>query len=217
MKNIYTFTICLISFSFSAKAQSFISLSTGISTDINYKNKPFYHIPFSIEWKPFAGKKTPIIFEFDYDIPFKTKSTGDAYTLNPDLPQKVTLQENILPYIFTMSLGFRIHLYTSKKNNSFYLNIFPIGICNQNSKVVYKNYDRENYEVLNPDVNTNVTAFVMSIAAVYNFHKTKQDMVLMLHLQTPLLKGKEGYLLSYKYIAPLQLTFGYNFYYNKRK
>jgi hypothetical protein len=153
--------------------------------------------------------------EFDYDIPLSDKSSGDAYTLNPTLPGKVTLMENIRPYLFTVSVGFRIPVNTGKTHNNFYLHFFPIGLCNQKFKVVYKNYDKENYEVLNPDVSTSETGVVMSMAAVYNFHKTKQDMILMLHLQTPLFKKKGDYLLSYKYIAPLQLTFGYLFYYNK--
>jgi len=197
-------------------AQSFVSLSTGISKDINNESRSFYHIPISLQWKPFSGPGSPLFFEFDYDIPFTCKSAGNAYTLNPSLPEKVTLQENIHPYIFTTSIGFRIHLYTNKKNNSFYLNLLS-GFCNQNFKVEYKNYDKVNYEVLNPDINRNAVKLVLSIAAVYNFHKRKQDMLLMLHLQSPLLTSQYNYPLSYQFIAPLQLTFGYNLFYNKRK
>lgn len=214
----YHFIICLFLlslFATNANAQSFLSVSTGISSDLNNPEHPFHHIPISLMWKPVNEKKSPLFIELDYDIPLPGKGSGDAYTLNPTLPQKITLRENIHPYIFTGSVGFRIHLLNTKDNNSFYLNILPIGICNQNIKVAYKNFDSQNYEVLNPDVNSNETGFVMSIAPVYYFHKTKKDMMIMLHLQTPLLKGNGDYLLSYKYIAPMQLTFGYNFYYNK--
>ncbi len=218
MKFYHTIIYFLIFSLFAAKAnaQSAISLSTGISTDINNSNS-FYQIPFSLIWKPFRDIKYPVFLELDYGLPLGSKSTGDAYTLNPGLPQKVTLKEKILPYVFTASVGFGIQLFTTKKNSAFYLNLVPFSICHQNVKASYKNYDTKNYEVLNPDVNSDETGFVMSIAPVYYFHKTKQDMMLMLHLQTPLLKGKRDYLLSYKYMAPLQLTFGYNFYYNKRK
>jgi len=208
------FLVCSL-FATNANAQSSLSLSTGISTDLNNSKQSFHHIPLSLIWKPQKQKNSPLFIELDYDIPLAGKGSGDAYTLNPALPQKVTLSENILPYIFTASVGFRIHLFSTKNNNNFYLNVLPLGICSQKIKVTYKNFDSQNYEVLNPDVNTNETAFVMSIAPVYYFHKTKQDMMIMLHLQTPLLKGNGDYLLSYKYIAPLQLTFGYNFYYNK--
>ncbi|MEO8821983.1 MAG: hypothetical protein ABI366_00310 [Ginsengibacter sp.] len=220
MKLFFTHVICFflfITFSITTNAQSSISLSTGISTDMNNSNKTFHHIPISLQWKPFADKKSPLFLEFDYDIPLINKRTGDAFTLNESLPQKVTLQENISSSIFTMAVGFRIHLYTNKKNNSFYLNILPVGICSQNFKVSYKNFDKVNYEVLNPDVNSSPAGFVMSMAAVYNFHKTKQDMMLMLHAQTPLLTSRGDYPLSYKYAAPLLITFGYNFYYNKRR
>ncbi len=210
---IFCFLICCLSAA-NANAQSAISLSTGISTDINNSNS-FYQIPLSLIWKPFKDKKSPVFLEFDYDFLLGSKSSGEAYTLNPGLPQKITLQEKIMPYVFTFSFGFRIHLFTSKKNNAFYLNLVPVAICNQNIKVSYKNYDTKNYEVLNPDVNSNETGFVMSMAPVYYFHIGKSDMLLMLHLQTPLLKENRDYELSYKYMAPMQLTIGYNFYYNK--
>jgi hypothetical protein len=167
-------------------------------------------------WKPLKDKNSPVFLELDYDLPLGSKSTGNAYTLNPALPQKVTLQEKIRPYVFTASVGFQIHVLTTKKNNAFFLNVVPLAFSQQTIKVSYKNYDTKNYEVLNPDVNSDAGGLVMSMAPVYYFHKAKQDMMLMLHLQTPLLKRKRDYELSYKYIAPLQLTFGYNFYYNKK-
>lgn len=207
----------LILFSAGLDAQSFISVSSGISLDLNNANHNFYHIPITLQWKPSAGERAPLFFELNYDIPFTAKSTSNAYTLNSSLPEKVTLQETIRPFFFTASIGFRIHLYTNKKNNGFYLNLLPIGFCAQYFKVNYKNFDKTNYDILNPDVNLNKGGVVTSIEAVYYFHKTKQDMMIMLHLQSPLYRKVSDYPLSYKFIAPLQLTFGYNFYYNKRK
>ena len=220
MKLLTSFVILFSIFILSAtglKAQTFVSLSTGISTDMNNHLNAFHHVPVSLIWKPFPAKRSPFFLELDYDIPFAHKGNDKAYTLNPTLPEEVTLQKNIKSYIFTVSIGLRIHLYTSKKNNSFYLNLVPFGIGNQNFKVVYKNYDKENYEVLNPDVNVNNVGAVMSMAIVYNFHKRKQDMLLMLHAQSPLLQIRHDYPTSYKFIAPLQFTFGYNFYYKKKK
>lgn len=195
-------------------AQSSISLSTGISKDIN-NSVSFYQFPFSVTWKPSKRKNAPLFLELDYLFPVGSKSKGEAFTLNPALPQKINLQEKIRPYIFTLSAGFRMHLFTTKTNNAFYLNIIPLGICSQNIKVSYKKYDKENYDILNPDVNSNESGLVMSLSPVYYFHKEKQDMMISLHLQTPLLKGNRDYALSYKYLAPLQLTYGYNFFYNK--
>lgn len=199
------------------KAQSSITFSTGFSTDLNNHLNAFHHIPVSLLWKPFPEKRSPFFLEFDYDIPLSNTGTDKAYTLNPSLPEEVTLQKKIKAYIFTVSIGFRIHLYTNKKNNSFYLNLIPVGFCNQNFKVAYKNYDRENYEVLNPDVDMNNGGAVMSMAIIYNFHVRNQEFLLMLHAQTPLFRKRNDYPASYKFIAPLQFTFGYNFYYNKRK
>jgi hypothetical protein len=197
-----------------SNAQSSLSLSTGISTDLN-NTQSLNQIPVSLIWKPFKDKRMPLFLELDYAFPLGSKSSGEAYTLNPALPEKVILTEKISPYIFTLSAGFSIHLFTTKKNNIFYLNVAPVAVCNQTINATYKDYDKANYEVMNPDVNSKESGFVMSMAPVYYFHKGKQDMMLMLHLQTPLLIGKRDYPLSYKYMAPMQLTFGYNFYYNK--
>jgi hypothetical protein len=207
-------SLIFLTSSITATAQSFVSISTGILTDVNQNRKSFYHIPVSIQWKPFAESNVPFLLQFDYGIPLTAKDAGDAFTLNPSLPAKVTLTEKIQPYIFTFSIGFQIHLLTTKKNNSFYLDLFPLGISNQNFKINYKNYDKENYEVLNPDLNRNSGGYVMSMAAVYNLHN---DLLLMLHLQTPTFTRKDDYLFAFKSIAPLQLTFGYKFYYKKRK
>jgi hypothetical protein len=204
-------------FSVVLKAQSSISLSTGISSDLNNAHHSFYHIPFSLQWKPSTRKRAAFFVEFDYDFPVSTKSSGQAYTLNPSLPKEVTLKETVHPYIFSASIGFKIHIYTNKKNNSFYLNLLPIGYSFQNIKVSYKNFDKENYEILNPDVSLKRGGFVNAFEAEYNFHNTKQDMKLMIHIQSPPLRKTGDYPLSYKFVAPLQLTFGYNFYYNKRK
>ena len=217
MKIFPTFIFFILIFSlltFKVSAQSSISISTGISKDIN-NSISFYQLPFSILWKPSKRKNAPLFLELDYAFPFKSKSSGEAFSLNPALPQKIILQEKIMPYTFTFSMGFRVHLFTTKSNNALYLNVSPLGICNQNIKVSYKNDDKENYDILNPDVNSNESGLVMSLSPVYYFHKEKQDIMIMLHLKTPLLKGARDYLLSYKYIAPLQLTFGYNFFYNK--
>lgn len=215
---LYHNILCLLLaglFSGNANAQSSVSLCTGISKDIN-NSISFYQVPLSLIWKPFRSIKSPLFLAFDYDLPLGGKSTGNAYTLNPDLPQEVTLREKIMPHVFTASLGFRIQLFTTKKDNNFYINVVPFAICEQIIKVSFKNYDTKNYEVLNPDANSDVGGLVMSVAPVYYFHKGKRDVMLMLHLQTPLLKGNRDYKLSYDYVAPMQLTFGYNFYYNRK-
>lgn len=212
-----TTILFFVLFSLGVNAQPYVSLASGISKDVNNTNKSFYHIPVSLQWNPFKNKRTPFFFEFDYNIPITNhKGTGDAYTLNPAFPEKVTLQENIRSYIFTVSMGASIHIYTNKKKNSFYLNIL-LGICSQYFKIDYKNFDKANYEVLNPDINLSSGGWVTSIAGIYNFNKSKHDMFLMLYLQSPPFQSTGAYPLSYKYIAPMQLTYGYKLFYNKRK
>ncbi len=205
----------LLFISLSSRGQSSITLSSGVSIDLNNK-KPFYHIPISLQWKPFPNPGNPFTVGVEYGVPFGKMSTAKAYTANPSLPQQVILQENIRSFISTVNAGVRIFLFSVDEKNKFYLNI-SLGICSQNFKVNYVNFDKANYEVLNPDVKANWGGFVLSSAAVYNFHTANRDLQLRLHLQTSLLADLGRYPLSYKSVAPFQLTFGYNFYYNKNK
>jgi hypothetical protein len=74
-----------------------------------------------------------------------------------------------------------------------------------------------NYEVLNPDVGENLSGLYFSGAGVYNFHRRRQDMFVMLRIQSPSSAiHPDHYTLSYNKTAALQLTFGYKLFYNKK-
>ena len=195
-----------------ASSQSYVAFSSGFSTDLNNK-KSFYHLPIVVRIEPF--KRSGFFIEGNYGIPFLRKGAADAYTINPLLPEHVVLTETIRPYLFTISFGGEIHLYTNKKSkNSMYLDI-AAGVSSQHFRVNYKNYDKLNYEVLNPDLSTDSSGLVLSIGGVYNFRK--QNMFLMLHVQTPpLIIVTQPYTMTYKLIAPLEFTFGYKLL-NERK
>ncbi|HTB51921.1 MAG TPA: hypothetical protein VK718_04030 [Ferruginibacter sp.] len=216
MAKLLTVLTCCVLFSLSVTAQSYLSLSTGISKDVNSNyNETFYHIPLTLQWKPFYSHYNPLFFEVNYALPISGNETATAYTLNPSLPPAVNLQEQVRPYVFTASIGMDWRIYTDRaRKDVLYLN-FLTGVCNQTFTVKYKNYDKTNYEVLNPDVNSDLTNIVAIGEIVYKFHN---NMIAMFRAQTPLLNEYNGpYTLSYKDVAPLQLTFGYSFYYNKSK
>jgi hypothetical protein len=220
----YTALIILSTlFAIILKAQPSLTFATGISTNTNTgsTSETFNHVPFTLQWKPFSSPTSPFFIKLDYDLPISGYGTGYAYTLNPSLPQEVTLQETVRPYIFTASIGFHIHLFAAENKNVLYLDLLPFGICSQNFKVSYKNYDKTNYDILNPDINLNRTNYVASIGATYSISLQKirdgNNLLIMLHLQSPLAAGTGAYPLSYRYVAPLELTVGYNFYYNKNR
>jgi len=217
MIKLLTVSACCILFSLTINAQPFIGLSTGISRDINQNpNYSFYHIPINLQWKPFRRRFNVLFFEANYDIPFAAKGMATAYTVNPSLPQSVTLQEKVAPYVFTGFAGASFRFYVNKHRDIIYINPM-IGICNQNVIVKYKGYDKANYEVLNPDISSNTTDAVGALEIEYKFHN---DLMVIVHMQTPLADDQdENYIhpLTYNSVAPLQLTFGYTFYYNKNK
>ncbi|MEO8854154.1 MAG: hypothetical protein ABI359_10265 [Ginsengibacter sp.] len=212
-----TFANCiyiLISFfSFQANAQSFIALSTGISTDLN-NARPFYTVPVTLRWEPF--KHSSFFIESIQGTCFTRLSKADAFTTSSQLSEHVVLTEATNLNIQSIGVGGAIVLYTNKKNNRFTLNL-SMGICTELFKVKYRNYDMANYEVLNPDVNTRFSGLYASIAGTYNFHKRKQDMFLMMRVQSPSsASGPDHYSLSFHKTAPLELSFGYKLFYNKK-
>jgi hypothetical protein len=213
MIKLLTVSACCILFSISINAQSFVSLSTGISKDVSNNTATFYHIPITVQWKPFRKHWSVLFLESNYDIPFTGSSTGTAYTLNPSLPQSVTVKEKIRPYVFTQFAGASFRFYTDTiRKDILYVNPM-FGICSQTFSVEYTNYDSKNYEILNPDVNLNAASLVVAVEVAYKFHN---NLMIMLHAQTGMLAGRGSYPLSYRFIAPMQLNFGYTFSYNKQ-
>lgn len=204
--------IFLIFFASSLNAQPLIAMSAGISKDLNNKI-PFYAVPVILRWEPF--KHSSFFIEATKEIGFKRLTHGDAYTVNSQFPEHVVLTEAVSLSGFSMGIGGAIVLYTDKKNNQLTLQV-SVGVSDEHFTVNYRNYDKINYEVLNPDVSKNFSGLYGSIAGAYNFHKRKQDMFFMLRLQSPALAGSgDRYNLSYTQTAPMQITFGYKLFYKK--
>jgi len=193
-------------------AQSFIALSSGISADLN-NERPFFGIPITLRWQPF--KHSAFFIEAIQDIGFNRLSKSDAYTANPDLSEHVVLTEEVKHTSFLIGVGGAIVLYTNKRNNQITVDL-STGICSESYTVDFRNYDKVNYEVLNPDVTKPISGLYASIAMIYNFHKRKQDMFIMLRLQSPSSGGFGRYKLSFNNTAPLQLTFGYKLFTSKK-
>jgi hypothetical protein len=204
--------ILILLFASHINAQPFIALSSGISTDLNNKS-PFYAVPFILKMKPF--KRSGFFIEVSQGIGFNRLSQADAYSINSQLSEHVVLTEAVKFTSFSVGIGGAIVLYTNKKNNQFVLSL-STGVSDENYKVTYRNYDKVNYEVLNPDVARDVSGLYASIAGIYNFHKRKRDMFIMLRLQSPTLSAYSRYKLSYNKAAPLQLAFGYKLFYTKK-
>ncbi len=208
LKLIFLFIFCIV-FAINGKTQSSLVAATGISIDVNNNAYTFYHIPVTLEWM--GNVKKSFLLKLDYDIPFHATVTDYAYTLNNSLPASIALRKKIIPYIFDISIGWRIHLFTNKQNNKFYLDLLPIGLSNQNIHVVYSGYDKNNYSILNPDESLNKGGFFISAGFVYSAHLKGNNLMVMLYLQSPPATRRGDYAVSYRFCAPLQLTVGYDF------
>lgn len=171
-------------------------------------------VPVTLRWEPF--KRFGFFIEGTQTIGLNRLTDADAYTTSPQLPEHVSLTKVINVNSLSIGTGGAIVLYTNKRNNRITLNL-SIGICSEHFNVTYRDYDKENYEIINPDVGENLTGLYVSAAGVYNFHNRKQDMFIMLRVQSPSSAGQpDHYTLSYRNTASLQLTYGYKLFYNKK-
>lgn len=209
MRKIFLLTASLF-ISLILKSQT-ISISTGIASDANNAGNTFLFVPLEFQWHPFIDDK--ISFVIDYDFGLSEKSFGEAYTTNPALPGHVQLNEKMRTDLLTFGASVAIKLFRTKNNNLAELSLMPLGYSFQRFKASYKNFDQENYEILNQDVNRNSNGLVMAFGLKYRFNKNK---IMSINIQTPLLKSRESDF-NYQYVAPARFMFGYQFKYRKNK
>jgi hypothetical protein len=201
---------------------SAVSLSTGISYDVsNAGNYNFFHIPVSAEWSaPIIKENLWFLFKVTYSIPVGGEGADEAYTLNPALPGTVYMQKSIHSSLFLGSIGVRTYFKPNKKNGRFFIDMLPIGIYSQNFAVRYKNYDKTNYDIINQDVGTEISALAIALSVGYSIPvKKHNDLLIEFNASSPLtfhsFLSQDGYGLSYNEAAPLELTVGYNLNYGK--
>ncbi|HLX93183.1 MAG TPA: hypothetical protein VKR32_15975 [Puia sp.] len=203
-------------------AQSYVAFAAGPARDLNNLRIPIYQAPIVFQWKPsprFAG----VIFDVEASMPFDGSSSRVAYTLNPTLPDQLRVRESILPFSWTVGIGFHIrfrhdqkkkNLPGQKKEEAWALEIYPAEIEGQVINVHYSSYDKSNYDILNPDVGTNRGG---PEAAIALSHSVSNGFSVMLRARTPPLASLGSYPLSFRFVAPLQVLLRYKLYQKRRK
>lgn len=209
MRKIFLLTATLF-ISFILKSQS-ISISTGLAPDANNAGNTFWFVPVEFHWHPLIDDK--FSFVIDYDFGLSKNGTGEAYTTNPVLPGHLQLNEKMRTNLLTFGASVAIKLFRTKNINLAELSLMPLGYSFQHFKASYKNFDQQNYEILNQNVNRKSNGFVMAFGLKYRFNKNK---IISVNLQTPLLKGRESDF-NYQNVAPARFMFGYQFKYKKNK
>ena len=193
-------------------SQNAFSFSSGISLDINNHAK-FQQIPLSVEWQSGISEKHKLIFRGDVGFPVPGRTYDSAYTLEGGLPPAIAVQKNIEDYWYTISMGVRWFIKAGSEDARFIIDFFPLGFTQQKFKIHYKNYDKSDYNIINPDVGLNRAGFVLSAGVGYY----RKNLILQMHLQTPPAVSEKRYALSYHLNAPLLFTVGYLLKYSKNK
>lgn len=202
--------LTLMLFSLTARTQS-LSFLSGYARNVNSMGTTFNFIPVELRWHPFH--KNTVSFWANYDFGFPYRTTGDAYTLNPDIPSHVVLKEKLTTHILTVGIAFTINLVRIKPDSRISLTLMPVCLGLQPIHAIYKGFDSRNYEILNQDINEKTVGLVTGMGINYLFNK---HMVLSINVQSPPLKTKRNHS-GYEYSAPLRLMFGYRLSNKKEK
>ncbi len=142
-----------------------LGLSTGISFDINNQSK-FKHIPLSVQLLLGESNRGRFIIQAEGNIPIAYKSYDSAYTLQTGLPSSQSIRKEITSRVFTLAFGYRFFVFPGKEGRLF-LDVLPVGYSIQRFKVHYKNYDDDNYEIINPDVDLRASGLVTGFGLGY--------------------------------------------------
>lgn len=199
------FPAILLFFSLNTYSQA-LDVFTGFGHGVNNEAKSFNFIPIKVRWLPVKGEDL-LSFSAVYDVGLNAKGEGHAYTLHPDLPSAVVLKETIKTNVFAMSVDLNFNVYTTPVGNQASLYFSPIGYAWQGFKVDYPDFDKENYEILDQDVNRKFSGFFFKIGADYRFNFNK---IIAFEVNSPLLKGRPKNF-NYLYAAPMHVMVGYRF------
>lgn len=181
-----------------------LGLSTGISIDANNhgRNK---QVPLSLQWIPQQWTNVAIVARLDAALPLGYSREVTAYTLQSGLSPSAPVRETIRNSWMALSIGARLSFPLRNNGRYLFADFIPAGIGTQRFKVNFKNYNRDDYEILNPDTDQKKTG--VFVGAGFGF--VISNFVAQVHAYTPLLASKDDYKLSYKFNAPISVTIGY--------
>lgn len=201
---------CFVLFSLFANSQS-VSLSTGFGLDANNQGKSMAFIPVEARWQPLPD--IPMSLTINYDNGLTSHKDAEAFTLNPNLPGNAILKENYRTSLLTFGINIDIKLLSTTSKDEIIFSVIPLAFSCNNTKVSYKNFDKENYTILNEDIDESPSGLAAAFGLRYLFNKNK---MISLNIQTPLLKrGRKDF--NFNYAAPARLMLGYEFNYKKSK
>lgn len=189
-------------------------MSTGLAFDLNNSGS-FKQIPLSLQWMiPARLNKSSFVFKADFSFPVGGRGKDSAFTLASGLPPAIAVDKTTRNTSWSFLIGYRFVFNTSLEKNRFFIDFLPIGLSFQSFKISYKNFNKSDYEVINPDVDMKRRGLVGCLGVGYILN----DLVFQVHAQSPILVvEKKDYAVSYRSAAPLQLTVGYLFKISKHK
>ena len=211
---IFFFAFVMTGCSLTSFSQQQLNIATGLSFDMNDSNKgKFLNVPIVLQYLPTSSHRVSFLINANVQLPIWNNAGHDSGFSISATPHATSFKKTIQSFNYAVNFGLRIN-FPIPKNQHVFLDLLPLGFCQQQFTVKYKNYNSSQYDILNPDVNLDKSGFVMSLGTGYIYKKFFCEIT----IQTPLLIiNKPQYELSYKYAAPLQLIAGYSFNLKKHK
>ena len=205
-KNLYL-SVILFTVSFAASAQKYIEPIVGyqISPKDQYL---FKQLNAGVQWVLLNKKKKPFFLKAMISLPIADKSLDTAYTTNINLPLIQQVQKTIKPYGFLLTIGKRVIIQPSGRYNKFSF-IFSGGIAYQYLKVE-NNYDRKNYELLNPDKTKSRFGGLVAFQMEYMRILKNGRIFIQTGISSSPISKRKASQNSFKFLVPIDFNIGYS-------
>lgn len=191
----------------SASAQKYIEPIVGYQVSPK-ENYIFSQLNAGVQWVLLNKKKKPFFLKITASLPIADKSLDSAYTTNINLPVINQVQKIIKPFGFELSIGKRLIIPPTGKYNKCSF-IFSAGIAYQRLQVE-NNFDRKNYDLLNPDIT--ISRFGGLVGFQFEYMRILKNGRLFLQTgitSSPISKRKSNQN-SFKFLVPIAFNLGYS-------
>ena len=205
-KYLYLKIIVLI-ISIPASAQKYIEPIVGYQVSPK-ENYIFSQLNAGVQWVLLTKKRKPFFLKIMASLPIANRSLDTAYTTNITFPVLSQVKKVIKPLGFEMSIGKRFIIPPTGKYNKCSF-ILLAGIAYQRLQVE-NNFDKKNYELLNPD--RTISRFGGLVCFQFEYMRILKNGRLFIQTgisSSPISKRKSNQN-SFKFLVPIAFNLGYS-------
>lgn len=194
-------------------AQTYFEPIIGYQVDLNNHQK-FRQINSVLQLGLKQNRHFEFLFQLQKSWPNKVSGNDSSFTLNTTLPLYANAPKTIKASSMAVTTGVRISLLGLKTSNIFSFVVYT-GL-NYQHFAVKREYDKNNYILLNADKTLNTAGFFVSGGVEYLRLLKNGRLFFQLIAATPPAR-KNNYPSSFVFMAPLSFNAGYSLPIKKNK